>query len=115
MGRKSYVSSLEDIKRVARVIAERFRPRKIVLFGSHARGEATYDSDVDFLVVMDTKLSRGEQALRISRVLPHEFPMDIIVRSPDEVARRLEGGDLVLKEMLEEGEILYEARGERVG
>jgi len=70
-------------------LAERFRPERIILFGSHASGKAREDSDVDLLVVADTQLSAIESFCAASRALadlPAAF--DVIVRTPDEYRRR---------------------------
>ncbi len=45
--------NLEGIQKVVRQIVKRFHPQRVILFGSHAYGEPTEESDVDLLVVMD--------------------------------------------------------------
>ena len=65
------------IRRYARQIAERFRPDKIILFGSYANGTPHEDSDVDLLVVMPAA-NQVSQAVRIRLALPAPFPMDLL-------------------------------------
>jgi predicted nucleotidyltransferase len=105
---------LSDIEEVARQIGERFRPKKIVLFGSHAYGKPTLDSDVDLLVIMDTPLPNVEQAVEIRRAVEFSFPTDLMVRTPKLVAERLSLGDTFLREVLGKGVVLYEADDARV-
>jgi len=97
------------IESMVKRIVERFQPEKIVLFGSCARGDITYDSDVDLLVIMPVKGRRRDKAVEIRRaVLDFPVPKDIVVRTPEDVA---EYGNLVgtiLKPALEEGKVLYE-------
>lgn len=101
--------SLQDILRLARRIAGQFRPEKIVLFGSYAYGKPGPDSDVDLLVVIDTTLTSRQQRLAISRVLsPRPFPLDIIVRTPQDLERRLSLGDPFLREIIDRGKVVYE-------
>ena len=107
-------ATMPEIESLARLIAENFRPQKIVLFGSYARGEETPDSDVDLLVIMRTDLRNSDQSLAIALTLPRPFPIDIVVYGPEEIERRISGGDTVLEDMLEEGVVLYEAHHERV-
>src|SRR5438445_7337292 len=76
------------IRRFARDVAERFHPEKIILFGSHAYGEPHADSDVDILVVMPAR-NEIDQACRIDRVTDPMFPLDLIVRTPKNLAWRL--------------------------
>ncbi len=90
-------------------IAHDFQPLRIILFGSHARGDATPDSDIDLLIVLPQVTNKRQAAIEIRRAL-RDFPAskDIIVTTPDEIARR---GDLVgpvLRPALREGKVLYE-------
>jgi predicted nucleotidyltransferase len=90
-------------------IVESFHPVRIVLFGSRARGTETPDSDVDLLVVLQDVTDKRRTAVEIRRVLS-DMPVckDIVVTTPDEIARR---GDLpgsVLRPALREGKVLYE-------
>jgi uncharacterized protein len=99
-----------QIRQFSRIVAEKFRPRKIILFGSYAYGAPTEDSDVDLLVIMRRTRQRGERmSLRIRHSVPRTFPLDLLVRTPAEVAKRLRWGDSFLSEVVEKGEVLYEA------
>ncbi len=95
------------IRRSARAIAEEFRPEKIILFGSHAYGTPHEDSDVDLLVVMPTR-NRLDQAFKIRLALAAPFAMDLIVRTPKELAWRLAEGESFLTQVVAKGKILYE-------
>jgi predicted nucleotidyltransferase len=97
------------IRRLARQIAKQFKPQKIILFGSYARGKPRPESDVDLLVVMDTKLKESQQSLEIRRSLGVSFGMDLIVRSPKRLAQRLKMGDSFLEDVVKEGKVLYES------
>ncbi|MBM3474693.1 MAG: nucleotidyltransferase domain-containing protein [Armatimonadetes bacterium] len=107
-GRPPWVPSREDIERVAREIAEKFGPERIILFGSYAYGNPTDDSDVDMLVVMETQERPIEAAVRIRLGIEAHFPMDLLVRTPQELAYRIPLNDWFLKEITEKGEVLYE-------
>ena len=102
------------IRRYARQVAERFRPERIILFGSRAYGTPHEDSDVDLLVVMPAR-NESDQALRIWNALDAPFPMDLIVRTPRNLAWRLEQGDWFLREITSLGKTLYDALDPRVG
>src|SRR5438874_3283178 len=87
------------IRRFARQVAERFEADKIILFGSHAYGTPHPDSDVDILVVMPAR-NEISQASLIRLAVPRCFPMDLIVRTPENLRRRLEEGDWFLREIV---------------
>src|SRR5438132_191498 len=105
---------LRVIRRFARAVAERFRPDRIILFGSHAYGTPHPDSDVDLLVVMPAR-NRHSQAVQIRYSVPAPFPMDLLVRTPQEVTRRLAEGDTFLTEIVAKGKVLYEKGDARLG
>jgi predicted nucleotidyltransferase len=102
------------IRDFARQIAERFDPEKIVLFGSYAYRKPHKDSDVDILVVMPA-YDEINQAVRIRRNTHHPFPLDLIVRTPEDLRWRLEEGDWFMREVISKGIVLYEKTHGRVG
>src|SRR5713226_354336 len=95
------------IRRFARQVAERFQPVKIILFGSYAYGTPHADSDVDILVVMPAR-NQLDQAFRIHTQIDPPFPVDLIVRTPSNLAWRLAEGDSFLQEVVSKGKVLYE-------
>jgi predicted nucleotidyltransferase len=104
--------SMRTIRTLATVIAEKFDPDEIILFGSHAYGTPHAWSDVDFLVVMDTPKGEVKTILEISDALPYvPFRVDIIARSRESINRRTKSGDFFLREITKKGKVLY-ARGD---
>ena len=99
------------IDTMVRRIVKRFRPERIVLFGSHARGEAGPDSDVDLLVVMPVRGSKRKKAVEIAVAL-HDIrvPKDIIVTTPEAFAWRKDVAGTIERPAVREGKVLY-ARG----
>jgi uncharacterized protein len=97
------------IKQVCERIAERYKPERIILFGSHAYGQPTSESDVDLLVVMDFEGSPIQQAIKISRELGLVTPLDLLVRTPEQVQERLRIEDPFMREIVQRGKVLYEA------
>ncbi len=102
------------IRRYARAIAEEFQPDKIILFGSYAYGTPNEDSDVDLLVVMPAR-NQHDQAVRIRWRLAAPFPIDLLVRTPKEMAWRLEEGESFTTTIVSRGKVLYEKIDEGVG
>jgi predicted nucleotidyltransferase len=98
----------QAIDDVVQQIIENFRPQKIILFGSYAYGSPRAESDVDLLVIMDTPLKEVEQEIRICQIIEHHFGLDLLVRKPETVARRMQLGDPFLREIIQRGRVLYE-------
>ena len=97
------------IDQVVEQIVEKFKPQKIILFGSYARGNPRPESDVDMLVVMDTKLKDVKQAIEICQQIEYRFGLDLIVHTPKYLAKRVKMGDWFLRDVVKEGKVLYEA------
>ena len=97
-----------SIRKFARQVAKQFNPQKIILFGSYAYGKATEDSDVDVLIVMSFKGRNPEKATEIWMATKPKFPIDIMVRKPAELKKRLKMGDFFFREITEKGIALYE-------
>jgi hypothetical protein len=97
-------------------VAAAFKPRRVVLFGSYARGTATADSDVDLLITgRRWSMSPLTAAGRIRVAVGVPFPMDLIVRTEADVRRRVAGGDAFLRDALATGITLYAADDAGVG
>lgn len=102
----------KQIRLVCDAIAREFHPKKIVLFGSYASGKPRPDSDVDLLVIMPFEGSPFRQA---SLILTHVvravgvLPMDLLVRTSEQVRERLQIGDSFMREIVERGKVMYEA------
>lgn len=101
----------ETILEMARVIARRFDPERVLLFGSHARGTAGPDSDVDLLVVMEVDGTRRRTGARIGAAL-HDFrvPKDIVVTTPGAFHSRRDVPGTIEHQAALEGMVLH-ARG----
>lgn len=94
-------------KTIERIISA-LDPQQIILFGSCAYGRPGPDSDVDLLVVMETDDRPAERIMAVSRLLsPRPFPVDIVVRTPGELARDLNRVDSFIRDAVEHGRVLY--------
>ena len=103
------IASETFIPTMADRIVTRFRPSRIVLFGSHARGTASKWSDVDLLVILPNGSDKRGTAIEIRRALG-DLPVckDIVVATPEEVGRRGHMVGTLLRSALREGKVLYE-------
>ncbi len=100
--------SINDINDKVNTIVKNYNPEKVILFGSYANGNPTTESDIDLLIIIKSDKSNWEVSVDISLLLKHSFPIDIIVKAPDEVKKRIKMGDFFLKNILKSGKLLYE-------
>ncbi|MBF0134022.1 MAG: nucleotidyltransferase domain-containing protein [Magnetococcales bacterium] len=103
----------ELLREATRIIVETADPEQVILFGSHARGEARADSDIDLLVVESAPFgperSRYREMARLERAMGR-FPMatDILVYSREEIERLRNAAYHLVHRALKEGRVLYE-------
>ena len=97
----------EALKAFAERLVEHFAPQNIVLFGSHARGEARWDSDADILVVMPFEGKPRDTVEALLAAGAADFPLDLHLRQPEEIASRYRWGDPYLREAMDHGELLH--------
>ena len=99
----------KKIEEMVRRIVERFHPDQILLFGSYARGQAGPDSDVDLLVVMPVSGSKRKIAVEIDLALAGMgLPKDIIVVTPEEMARTRDIIGTIVYPAVREGKVMYD-------
>jgi uncharacterized protein len=100
----------ELLDEVTRLLVEAAHPEKIILFGSHARGDFDADSDLDLLIILPTVVDRFEEMVRLRLVL-RDIPMaiDVIVYSRADVEERRHLRGTMLYHALREGRILHDA------
>lgn len=108
---------MSAIRRIARQVADKFRPDKIILFGSYAYGTPREDSDVDLLVIMPCR-NAFDQAVHIDNALEAPFILELIVRTPRQMdygLRDPDDRDWFLWEIVEKRKVLHEAPHRPVG
>jgi len=99
----------KEVKKITETIVEKYKPEKIILFGSFAYGKPTRDSDVDLFIIKKTNKSRKERHFEVDRLLlDRTIPLDILIYTPKEVRERLNLGDFFIQEVNKQGEVVYE-------
>ena len=99
---------IEVISETIKQIIEKFHPEKIIMFGSYTYGKPGQNSDLDLLIVMNYKGSSKKQAVKIIQSIDYHFPIDLIVRSTDQIHERIRLGDFFFKDIIDKGKILYD-------
>ena len=102
-------SQRAQIRQLCTRITREFKPEKIILFGSHAYGRPTPESDLDVMVVMQFEGDPLEQAVTMLNRLNMLIPIDLLVRTPEQIQQRLEMGDHFIRDIIERGKVMYEA------
>ena len=99
------------IREMVKRIVKQFDPEKIILFGSHARGDAGPDSDVDLLIVMQVEGSKFEKIVEIGVAIDDiPIPSDVIVTTPEDFEWRCKQAGTIEYPAAREGKVLYERK-----
>lgn len=98
-------------KKLANIVQQltiHYKPQKVILFGSAVQGKTTSDSDLDFLIIKEDVPHRGIDRMRQVRdIINTDMPCDFLVAKPSEVRKRLLLGDPFIKEIMEQGRVIY--------
>ncbi len=98
------------VREMVNRIAERCHPKKVILFGSHARGDARSDSDFDLLIVAPSDEPRWHRTVPIYRLLAGlGVPKDVVWWTPEEIAEWRDVKSHFINTALREGQVLYES------
>ena len=99
---------LSEIKNISSQIIQKYKPIKIILFGSAARGEYDQVNDLDFLIIKQDVPSYGLERMReLDKLIERNIAADMLVYRPDEFEKRINLGDPFIKTILQEGRVLY--------
>lgn len=102
----------ELIQAIVRKIVAAFNPRRVILFGSRARGGQREDSDIDLFIEMETNLHPIKRRTQIRELFERQWwGMDLIVKTPEEVLRERNSLISLVPDIEREGEVLYERAG----
>jgi predicted nucleotidyltransferase len=108
-GQPAQKVAMNQIEEFGRRVGREFGAERVILFGSYAKGNAGPDSDVDLLVIGPFEGRSVDKSVEIRMKLRSNFPMDLLVRTPQKVRERIEMGDAFMREILDQGVVLYEA------
>lgn len=91
-------------------ILKRYKPQKVILFGSYAYGEPKEDSDIDLLIIKNTDKRPIDRWIQVKRILRDKcriLPISPLVYTEQEIEQRLAVKDFFIEEILEKGDVLY--------
>ena len=98
-----------EIKNITEQIVKKYKPEKIILFGSAARGEFTEDSDLDFLIIKNqVPKSSIHRRWQLRYLLDESSPVDLLILKPGEFKNRLKKNDPFFTTIIQEGVVLYD-------
>lgn len=111
---KGTLQAKRDLERLLHRLIADYCPRQVYLFGSHVYGEPDRHSDLDLLIVKETNKTPFQRRVEVGRIVKdrsRRTPIQPLVITPQELEQRIQSGDPFLTEIVEKGEVLYDAEG----
>ena len=100
----------QEVQNIVKQLLHLYRPQKVVLFGSLVKGEVGPGTDIDLFIVKSDVPELGVDRIReLDALVAYRLATDFVVYTPEEVKQRLSLGDPFVKNILEEGRVLYDA------
>ena len=100
----------EEINNISKQIIEKYKPQKVILFGSAANNKFTSHSDLDFFIIKEDVPYLGrDRSRQLRRMINKHVAADFIIYKPEEFNKWFKLGDPFLKLILSEGKTLYES------
>jgi len=101
----------EELERMSKILIERYKPEKIILFGSLVDGNLYEWSDLDLLVIKETEKRYLDRVLKVLNLVKPKLAIDLLVLTPKELQKMLKEGNPYVKEIIEKGQVIYERSG----
>ncbi len=98
----------KEIQNIINQLIKKYKPEKVILFGSAVWGKFGEDSDLDFLLIKKNTPYRGIDRMReVHGLINSDMPCDFLVAKPSEIKERLSLGDPFINEIIKKGKVLY--------
>jgi len=95
-------------RRVINRIIRRYRPKKIIVFGSFARGDVHQGSDLDLVIIKNTKEKFLRRMDRVLDLCDGEIAVEPLIYTEAEFEKMLKEGNDFLETIVSEGKVVYE-------
>jgi predicted nucleotidyltransferase len=97
------------MEQIVRMLTARYRPEKIILFGSMAGGHVGEWSDLDLVIIKDTPLPFVERGVQVARLCPVWVGVDYLVYTPGEFEQMIaDHNPFIINEVVQKGKVLYD-------
>jgi len=97
----------KEINYIAGEIARKYKPQKIILFGSAAKNNFSADSDLDFFIIKEDNRPVQDRMFEVSGMYEHNVATDVLIYTPAEIKQCLKWGDPFVSQIIEQGKVIY--------
>ncbi|MCB4790310.1 MAG: nucleotidyltransferase domain-containing protein [Elusimicrobia bacterium] len=98
----------KELRSIVSILKKKYNPEKVILFGSLLKDSMKNNSDIDLMVIRNTRKNPWARQKEVEKYLKHKVPLDLLVYTPKEIKYRMSIGDLFVKDIVDNGKIIYE-------
>lgn len=98
-----------ELRKILRSLELKYKPEKIILFGSTLRGDVKEWSDLDLVIIKRTNKRFYDRLSEVASLVTHKVPIDILVYTPTEFKEMVKENYFIRDEVLKKGEVIYES------
>jgi predicted nucleotidyltransferase len=89
-------------------LLKKYSPEKVILFGSQAKNSCDFYSDIDLIIIKNTRKLFLDRIKDVLKIIKPNFAIDILVYTPDEFQKMVSDGNPFLEHVLKQGKVIYE-------
>lgn len=108
-----YFNMASKIKNILNLL-KKYKPEKVILFGSHARGSTDSYSDIDLIIIKRTKKPFLDRIKDVLKIIKPNFAIDVLVYTPEEFRKMTSEGNPFLEYVIKDGRVIYEKSLSRI-
>ena len=97
----------ENLERIVLDLKEKYNPNKVILFGSYASGKIKNFSDLDLLIIKDTKSKFFDRLREVTKICNYDIGVDFLVYTPEEYEDQLNNNLFFKEEVVSKGKVIY--------
>ena len=104
------MNAKKEIQKITEQIVKKYKPEKIILFGSFAYGKSKPSSDIDLLIIKKTNQKKVDRIKKVLMMTESNLPLEPLVYNPEEIKERLSLGDFFFQDIIQKGKVVYEKK-----
>lgn len=105
---KRKIELQKEIARIRALIVEKYKPEKIIIFGSMATGNVHENSDIDIVIIKNTKKRFLDRTLQVSQITKNKLACDFLIYTPSEFKTLTKERSFFSNETLDKGKVIYD-------
>ena len=100
----------KEYKRILAIIKKEYKPEKVIIFGSFSEKRIHEWSDIDMLIIKQTKARPVDRCVKLCRLVKPKVGIDMFIYTPEEYGRLINEKSSFLLNIIKKGKVVFEKR-----